>query len=169
MSENEITYRHMTAEDLDQVVELDQHSFPTPWPRKSFEFELNENKASNLWVAEVEEGGANKIIGYVVVWLLVDEAHIGTITVDDAYRRQRTAFTLLCKSMTELQEKGAVTATLEVRESNAAGQNLYRKFGFQLVGKRPAYYQDNQEDAMIMEMRELDRDHLMIIGCLKLE
>ncbi len=166
MSEKEIIYRYMTPEDLDQVVELDQHSFPTPWPRKSFEFEINENKASNMWVAEVED---NKIVGYVVLWLLVDEAHVGTITVDETYRRQRIGFTLLCKSMTELQEKGAVTATLEVRESNAAGQNLYRKFGFQLVGKRPGYYQDNHENAMIMEMRELDRDHLMIIGCLKLE
>lgn len=169
MSKIEINYRHMTPEDLDQVVELDQHSFATPWPRKSFEFEINENEASTIWIAEVEENGAQKIVGYIVLWLLVDEVHIGTLTVDDNYRRNRIAFTLLCKSMTELQAKGAVTATLEVRESNAAGQNLYRKFGFQLVGKRPAYYKDNQEDAMIMEMRELDKDHLMIIGCLKLE
>jgi ribosomal-protein-alanine N-acetyltransferase len=73
---------------------------------------------------------------------------------------------LLCKAFDTLIEKGAQNAALEVRDSNAAAQAMYRRFGFQLVGRRPAYYKDNGEDAILMTLFDLDRQHLANIACL---
>src|SRR5690606_17665655 len=134
-----VTVRRMTAADLDAVCDLEQRSFASPWPRRSFEFELNENRASHSWVAEVD--GA--LVGMVILWLLVDEAHIATIAVDEGWRGRGIAARLLCAALEHLAGLGAVSAALEVRASNAAALRLYRRFGFVEVGRRKGYYQDN--------------------------
>ncbi len=165
MKTSELTLRRMAIEDIDVVHDLDTRSFPTPWPKKSYHFELNENKTAHAWVAEVETPEGKKIVGMVVVWLLVNQAHIATLAVDEDYRRQRVAFKMLCASLGHLVKQGAISATLEVRESNGVAQILYRRFGFQLVGRRPAYYKNNGEDAILMTLNHLDDDHLSIIRC----
>lgn len=167
MNVEELIIRRMDAGDLDQVHALETRSFPTPWPYKSFEFELKENRAARLWVAEAVNPAEKKIVGMIIAWLLVDEIHIATIAVDGAYRRQKIATQLICTALSELMGQGAVTATLEVRESNTAAQNLYRRFGFQLAGRRPGYYHDNGEAAILMTLRTLDKDHLTKISCLE--
>lgn len=165
MSTMEIVIRKMAAADLEQVQALDQASFPTPWPAKSFQHELEKNKAGHLWVAEKTTGdGQKKIIGMIVVWLLVDEAHIATIAVDEAHRRQGIGSQLIFIALSHLVDKGAIEATLEVREKNAAAQALYRGFGFRPVGRRRAYYRDSGEDAIIMALRGLDNEHLMTVA-----
>jgi len=165
MSMAEIALRKMVAADLEQVHALDEASFPTPWPAKSFRFELEENKAAHLWVAEeTTEEGQKGIIGVIVVWLLVDEAHIATIAVDSAHRRQGIASQLIFIVLSHLVEKGAIEATLEVRENNFAAQALYGGFGFKPVGRRRAYYKDSGEDAIIMALRNLDTEHLMAVA-----
>ena len=166
MKDSPITIRSMAAEDLEQVHALDQRSFSTPWPLKSFQFELHKNEAAYLWVAETEDkNGSKEVIGVIVVWFLVDLAHIATLAVDEGHRRSRIATRLICTALNYLVEQGAESATLEVRESNIAAQMLYRRLGFQLVGRRPAYYKDNNEDAILMTLHTLDRDHLDIINC----
>ncbi len=165
MSTAEIIIRRMVAEDLEQAHALDQASFPTPWPAKSFRYELEKNKAAHLWVAEkITEDGERKIIGSIVVWLLVDEAHIATIAVDETQRRQGIASQLIFTVLSHLVDKGAVEATLEVRENNFAAQALYQGFGFQAVGRRRAYYKDSGEDAIIMALRQLNAEHLMNVA-----
>jgi ribosomal-protein-alanine N-acetyltransferase len=165
MSTTEITIRRMTAEDLEQVQTLDQASFPTPWPAKSFQHELEKNKAGHLWVAEkTTEDDQKKIIGMIVVWLLVDEAHIATIAVDAPHRRQGIGSQLLFTALSHLVNKGAVEATLEVRENNRAARTLYESFGFQPVGRRRAYYRDSGEDAIIMALHGLDDEYLMTVA-----
>jgi ribosomal-protein-alanine N-acetyltransferase len=161
-----ITIRKMTPEDVEDVFELDQRSFTTPWPKKSFSFEVSENKAARLWVAEEENGGGKQIVGMIVCWLLVDEAHIATLAVDEDHRRQRIASALLCTALTAMMAEGAISAALEVRAGNAAAQSIYRRFGFQLVGRRPGYYKDNGEDAILMTLRDLDEQHLSNIACI---
>lgn len=163
-----ITIRSMAAEDLEQVHALDQRSFPTPWPLRSFQFELHKNEAAYLWVAEAEnENRSKEVVGVIVVWFLIDLAHIATLAVDEGHRRSKIATRLICTALTHLVAQGAESATLEVRESNIAAQRLYRRLGFQLVGRRPAYYKDNNEDAILMTLHTLDEDHLDIIGCNK--
>ena len=155
-----LTLRYMTTADVDAVHALDSRSFSLPWPRRSFVFEITENKASHCWVAELDEDGEKYIIGVIVCWLLVDEIHIATIAVDPNYRRKGIATAMLLFAITKLAAKGAKQATLEVRQSNFAAQSMYRKFGFVVVGQRRAYYKDTGEDALLMTLYQIDPDKM---------
>lgn len=150
--------RLMREDDLDHVVAIDRMSFSLPWPENSYRYELFENKNSRLWVAELTDlAGVVKVVGAVVVWLIIDEAHIATLAVHPDYRRMGIGQRLLVEVLKDARQMGMVTTTLEVRLGNQAAQELYRKFGFQIVGHRPRYYRDNHEDALIMtvEMKKL--------------
>lgn len=143
--------RRMTLDDLAQVVAIDKASFSLPWPERSFRFEISDNSASRAWVAE-EDG---KVVGAIVAWLLVDEAHIATIATHPDFRRRGIASKLLSHALRMMMNEGALTSVLEVRESNLAAQEMYRKFGFEESGRRPRYYKDNSEDAILMTLRDL--------------
>jgi len=141
----------MQVGDIDRVVAIDQMSFSLPWSVNSYRYELVENKHSHLWVAETNgSSGTPDLVGAVVVWLIVDEAHIATLAVHPAYRRLGIGQRLLEVTLKDALNMKMVTATLEVRTSNLAAQALYQKFGFQVVGRRLRYYQDTKEDALIM-------------------
>jgi [ribosomal protein S18]-alanine N-acetyltransferase len=156
-----ILIRRMQATDLDQVQAIDKISFTMPWPDSTYKYELFENQGSILWVAEaLEAGGSERVVGMVVVWLVVDEAHIATIAVHPDYRGQGIGQELLCAGLIESLEKGMRKATLEVRAHNLAAQRLYRRFRFELAGVRPRYYRDNFEDALIMTAHGLDQNYL---------
>jgi ribosomal-protein-alanine N-acetyltransferase len=166
-----VSIRRMSADDLVRVHELDQLCFTSPWPKKTFRSQLEENKAASLWVAVLGESAQTPglIVGAIVTWLVVDEVHIATLSVDPDFRRARIATRLICTALRDGVSRGATASTLEVRASNGAAQRLYYKFGYQLVGRRPGYYQDNGEDAILLTLHDLDEMHLDIIGCLKLE
>ena len=144
--------RRMTLDDIAQVVAIDTASFSLPWPERSFRFEVSDNPASRAWVAEID----GTIAGMIVAWLLVDEAHIATIATRLDFRRQGIARKLLIFSLQSMMSEGALTSVLEVRESNAAAQEMYRKFGFEESGRRPRYYRDNDEDAILMTLHKLE-------------
>jgi ribosomal-protein-alanine N-acetyltransferase len=146
--------RKMTLDDVPAVVDLDQKSFSLPWPERSFRFELTDNPASRCWVAEVDE----KIVGMIVVWLIVDEAHVATIATHPDFRRKGIAKMLLSHTLRKLIEQGARSSFLEVRASNLAAQELYRKFGYEETGRRRRYYKDNDEDAILMNLSSLSED-----------
>ena len=152
-----ITIRSMEWRDLETVSEIDKLSFSLPWPKNAFEFELRENPAARLWVAETEDPALVKprVIGVLAIWFIVDEIHISTLAVHPEYRRQGTARRLLAEALASCKQLGAVSATLEVRTSNLAAQALYDKFGFRIAGRRLKYYQDNQEDALLMTLADL--------------
>jgi ribosomal-protein-alanine N-acetyltransferase len=156
-----ISIRPMKSEDLPQVQKIDRLSFSMPWPSSAYEYELHENPLSLLWVAEAQTPEeAAKVVGMIVVWLIVDEAHIATIAVLPEFRGQGIARCLLVTSLQEVIGRGFRIATLEVREGNIAAQNLYRRFGFTTVGVRPKYYRDNNEDGLIMTVYNLDQAYL---------
>jgi ribosomal-protein-alanine N-acetyltransferase len=150
-------FRPMQLEDVEQVHAIDVMSFSVPWPASSYRFELQENPASLLWVAEamVPEGKPD-VIGMIVVWLILDEAHIATIAVHPDYRGRGIGGEILTVALRESARKGAKKATLEVRAGNEIARKLYGSFGFQVVGQRSRYYQDNNEDALIMSVSDLD-------------
>jgi ribosomal-protein-alanine N-acetyltransferase len=148
--------RRMTLEDIPAVVELDQISFSLPWPERSFRFELTDNPASRCWVA-VADG---HVVGMIVTWIFVDEAHIATIATHPAYRRQGIARKLLTYTLESALREGAQSSFLEVRESNLAAQEMYRKFGYVEVGRRKRYYRDNNEDAILMNLEKINADRL---------
>ena len=147
-----VTLRPMTLEDVPTVAELDRISFSLPWPERSFRFEVTENECSRCWVAETD----GRIVGMLVLWVIVDEAHIATIAVYPDYRRRGIGEHILRETLKSAKEEGAVRATLEVRAGNRAAQEMYRKFGFEMVGTRPCYYKDNNEDAILLTLQNLD-------------
>lgn len=145
--------RRMTLEDLPAVIELDKLSFSLPWPERSFRFELTDNPASRCWVIETDE----RIVGMLVAWMLVDEAHIATLATHPDHRRQGIARKLLEHALRYMAQEGAVSSFLEVRESNAAAREMYRKFGYEETGRRKRYYKDTGEDAILMTLKGLER------------
>jgi ribosomal-protein-alanine N-acetyltransferase len=146
----EAVIRPMTLGDLPEVLRIDRASFPLPWSERSYRFELTENPASHMLVVVSREGRETRLVGYAGFWIFVDEAHISTLAVGPNYRRMGFGAELLRSVLDEAARIGADMATLEVRVSNQAAVNLYHKFGFQIVGKRPKYYHDNGEDALLM-------------------
>ncbi len=160
-----ITIRPMVADDLERVHEIDVLSFSAPWPLSSYRFELFENPAGRLWVADAHLSENSKlVVGMIIVWLLVDETHIASIAVHPDYREQGIARKLLITALRSSYAWGARMATLEVRVSNLAAQSLYRDFGFEVVGRRPRYYIDNNEDALIMSLNDMDEEYFEGFG-----
>jgi [ribosomal protein S18]-alanine N-acetyltransferase len=153
-----LAIRRMTTDDVPAVVELDQKSFSLPWPERSFRFELTDNPASRCWVAELE----GQIVGMIVAWLLVDEAHIATIATHPDFRRKGIGKRLLSHALQHLMDEGARSSFLEVRESNLAAQDMYRKFGYEETGRRRRYYKDNDEDAILMNLDSLNVERLLL-------
>lgn len=150
--------RKMTLEDIPAVVQLDQVSFSLPWPERSFRFEVTDNPASRCWVAEIDR----RIAGMVVAWLFVNEVHIATIATHPDFRQLGIGSRLLAHTLLQALEEGARSSFLEVRESNLAAQEMYRKFGYKEAGRRRRYYRDNDEDAILMSLEPLNRDHLIL-------
>ncbi|HHW12804.1 MAG TPA: ribosomal protein S18-alanine N-acetyltransferase [Firmicutes bacterium] len=136
----------MTLDDLPEVLAIEEQCFPVPWSRSAFLYELLENERAYYCVAKT----ATKVVGYVGMWVILDEGHITNLAVDPAYRRKGIGRALLEHLITEGKKRGVRFLTLEVRSSNLVAQQLYRKLGFYEAGVRPGYYQDNQEDAIIM-------------------
>jgi len=152
--------RPMQEVDLEQVHAIDQMSFSLPWPASSFRYELFENPNSLLWVAEIEvQGGQRQVVGAIVIWLVVDEAHIASIAVHPDYRTRCIGSRLLVTALEETIRKGCRSATLEVRAGNLISQDFYRRFRFEVVGRRPRYYRDNNEDALLMTLDGLGLDY----------
>jgi len=143
----------MTADDIPAVVALDQISFSMPWPERSFRFEVTANPASRCWVAEAD----GRIVGMIVAWLFVDEVHIATLATHPDFRRQGIARQLLLHVLQLAVTEGAVSSFLEVRAGNVAAQDMYHKFGYKQSGRRPRYYKDNSEDAILMTLEGLQK------------
>lgn len=141
--------RPMIMGDLDQVLEIERSSFPTPWSTALFEREM-ELDFSYIFVLELNR----EIIGYINFWLSVGEAHIMSIAVKEEYRKSGIGSYILRYSMNMARRLGGEYVYLEARISNSAAHALYRKNGFELIGIRRKYYTDTKEDALIMA-REL--------------
>lgn len=139
--------RKMETRDIDAVHLIDQASFNLPWRRETYEMELEENNFAVYFVVETEDGD---IVGYVGLWLIVDEAQITNIAVHPKYRGHKIGEKLFGFAMQYAIGEGAGLLSLEVRVSNTVAQNLYRKFGLIEGGIRKGYYTDNGEDAVVM-------------------
>lgn len=148
--------RRMRRADVAEVFALEQRIFPTPWTQKSYEFELERNPASEQWVIEAgSEEGEAQVVAYSVCWMLGDEIHIANIAVAPRFRRKGLGRRLLAHVLTLAAEKSMQSATLEVRAGNQAAQALYASFGFVEIGRRPRYYSDNHEDALLLQLPRL--------------
>lgn len=154
---NQVVLRPMVLADVDQVMAIEQVSFPTPWPQEAFVYELTRNSNAECWVAEITPGiQGPQVVGSTIIWLGPDAAHIGTLAIHPDYRRHGIGQSLLAKALIECHVRGANQAYLEARIGNAPAQALYRKMGFQPIGVEKKYYTDSDEDALIMLLSPID-------------
>ena len=133
--------------DVDGVFEVECECFSTPWSKKSFLGEL-QNEHTVYLVAKDGE----KVIGYAGVWCVLGDADITNIAVLADFRHQGVGKKLLERLIFEAEKRGSENIRLEVRKSNEAAISLYEKFGFLKVYIREKYY-DNKEDALILEKK----------------
>lgn len=151
-----LTIRPMTLDDVAQAAQIDRMSFSLPWSEYSFKHEVAENENTRAYVAELKQSdGKSSIAGLVIIWLVLDEVHVGTIAVHPENRRMGIGRLLMVKALQESAEQGSKLVYLEVRRSNLAAIRMYQEFGFQIVGERKKYYQDNGEDALLMTLPDL--------------
>lgn len=143
---NRTKMRPMTHEDLPTIMELEKENFATPWHLEHFEYELDENPFSKLFVLEMDQ----KILGYYGIWITFEECQITTIAVSDEFKGKGYGNVLMEHLIHEAKEALCERISLEVRVSNERAQNLYRKYGFENISIRRGYYEDNHEDAYVM-------------------
>lgn len=141
-----IQLQDMSIDDIDQVCEIENLSFKTPWSRESFEAEISGNNLARYVVAKVD----GKVAAYGGMWIVLDEGHITNIAVHPDYRGMKLGEKLVLSMLEKARSCGALNITLEVRTSNTVARNLYRKLGFVDSGIRKGYYSDTGEDAAIM-------------------
>lgn len=138
----------MEIEDLPEIMHIEKSSFSIPWSESAFINELNK-KHSYTRVAESN----NRVVGYICINYIFNEAHILNLAVHPEHRRQGIATILMKDAIINLIKKGCIYYYLEVRESNIVAQKFYSKFGFKIAGRRKKYYQLPDEDAILMMLR----------------
>ena len=136
----------MNEVHVTQVAELEKCCFPDPWSEKSIASELSNQLA--LWLVAEDNG---VVTGYIGSQTVPDESDMMNVAVHPDYRRRGIAEALVNTLCDALKERGSVSLTLEVRASNEPAKALYEKLGFEQVGRRPNYYRNPKEDALILK------------------
>ncbi|MEW8626624.1 MAG: ribosomal protein S18-alanine N-acetyltransferase [Candidatus Thiodiazotropha sp.] len=145
--------RPMQEEDLTQVFALEVEVYPFPWTEGIFQDCLR--VGYSCWVVTMDD----LVIGYGVMSVVIDEAHILNICVAPKWQRRGLGEKLLRRLLKVAGQHGAETVFLEVRVSNQAALQLYEKIGFVEVGMRKAYYpdhNDSREDALLLSLEGFD-------------
>jgi [ribosomal protein S18]-alanine N-acetyltransferase len=146
LPEGPITVRRATPGDLDAIMAIEEASFSAPWPRDAMLDEIVKNDWSVVLVAAL----SGEIVGFAVYWVVADERHLQNLATTPASRRLGVGDALVRHVVEDGKRGGAQFVVLEVRASNEAAKGLYAGFGFQSIGVRRKYYQDNDEDAIVM-------------------
>lgn len=147
--------RRMRSDDLGEVMEIERAAFRHPWSTELFRRELEHDWSTILVCLEplTSASGSRateRIVGFLIYWLVHDEVHILNVAVGPEHRRKGVARALMLETEKRAQTAGASLMTLEVRRSNIAALELYKEFDYRAVGVRPNYYVDEGEDAIVM-------------------
>jgi len=153
-SPEEITILRMSEHDLLEVVEIEEQSGLSRWGWAAYYAELQGGNRDLMLVARPSQSDieSTPILGYVVARETAGEFHINNFAVRPAYRRRGIGTALLQRVLQEARRRHASAAFLEVRSTNHAAQTLYEKSGFKAVARRPNYYSEPKEDAVVMTL-----------------
>jgi len=142
----ELSIREMTIDDVEEVHDLDEKCFSSPWTKHIYYREVKDNHFAHYFVIEKDE----VIIGYFGLWIVADDAQITNIAVLPQYRGYGIGKHAFGFAMQYAIQEGAAQLSLEVRISNTVAQKMYESFGLKKGGIRKEYYPDNKEDAYVM-------------------
>ena len=140
----------MEPADLPEVMAIEMLSFPNPWHESTFRGEIQHRPISFPLV--VVHQVLNRVIGYIIFWVIGEEAQINNIAVHPDFRRLGVGEQVLRQVIVQLRTSGVTMVTLEVRPSNTGAQTLYRKLGFRMIGLRKGYYTNPPEDAFVLAL-----------------
>ena len=136
----------MRGAHVAQVAALEKLCFSDPWSENSVASELH--NPLSFWLVAVED---DAVAGYIGSQSVMGESDMMNVAVHPDYRRKGYAEALVLALCDELKERGNTTLALEVRASNEPAKALYEKLGFTLAGRRPNYYRNPREDALILK------------------
>lgn len=152
---NFLELKPLTSQLLPSVLELDRLCFGGLWTLEGYQRELASPNSELLVLSapppdRLERGESERLVGLGCLWAILDEAHITLLGIHPAFQQQGLGQALLAYLLAAAAQRQLERATLEVRVSNRAALGLYQKFGFRQAGRRRSYYQDTNEDALIM-------------------
>ena len=133
-------------EHLDDILLMEQQCFSVPWTRDQLAAQMSDSMY--IFLAAEDESG--RAVGYVGLMYVLDEGYISNVAVSPSRRREGIADMLLTELYARAKAKKLSFLTLEVRESNAPAQSLYKKHGYTEVGMMKGYYSLPKEDAVLM-------------------
>lgn len=154
-NESGIAIVQMSEHDLLEVVEIEEQSGLSRWGWHAYYAELHGGNRELMLVAkpiQLRDTERRQIAGYIVARETAGELHINNVAVREQYRRRGYGSLLLGRVIDEARKKQATTAFLEVRSGNSPAQALYQKCGFRAIARRPNYYSDPTEDAVVMSL-----------------
>jgi ribosomal-protein-alanine N-acetyltransferase len=143
--ETRLRYGLLHETYLPAIMEIEKEAYPEPWTVGMFREEMRSER-SYFYLAFAGES----LIGYSGFWLVLDEAHITSLTVAQDFRGYGYGREQLVHLLATGEEHGVHTYTLEVRVSNERARRLYESAGFRAVGVRKGYYSSTREDAIVM-------------------
>jgi ribosomal-protein-alanine N-acetyltransferase len=142
----DIEITRMRRRHLRGIMAIERQVYPRPWSPSLFVSEMTTGRNRAYLVALA----GRAVVGYAGLISYGDEAHVTTIAVDPEFQRLKIGTKLLYELVREALELGARAVSLEVRVTNWGAQRLYGRFGFRPVGVRRNYYQETNEDALVM-------------------
>lgn len=159
-----IKIEKLKKEHLDAIMEIESACYGEHhWSKDSFESEI-ESQISHYFCVLVND----VVAGYMGFWEIIDEAHITTLAIHPDFRHRKLAKILILNALDFCYNKKIKYLTLEVRVSNDDAIKLYETFGFSSLGVRKKYYQNNNEDALIMWTKDIfSSNYKEIYNCLK--
>ena len=153
----DVGIRKMEMRDLDEVMAIENVSFPTPWSRRLMTEEIFRDFSDTLVAVPAGGGG---VLGYAVCWAVADESHLLNIAVRPDARGRGVGSALLRECIRRGARCGSGRIHLEVRAGNGPAIRMYEREGFSQVGFRRGYYTDTGEDAVLLsrDLKESDAE-----------
>jgi ribosomal-protein-alanine N-acetyltransferase len=144
-------FMRMQADDLNEVLDIENDVYPYPWTRGNFLDSLY--SGYETWILRDAVG---TLAGYFLMMFAVDEAHLLNITVRRGLHGKGIGRLQLDKVASLARERGMTSVLLEVRPSNQRALAVYSRYGFVQIGSRKAYYpaaDNTREDAIVMRFQ----------------
>ena len=148
-----LTTEIMRRRHLRRVLEIEEQVYPRPWTHRTFVSELNHMRLGSRWYLVAYVG--DRVVGYAGMMFAGSDAHVTNVAVDPEWQGRGVATEMMLDLAIIARDRGCEAMTLEVRHTNVAAQNLYRRFGFVPAGVRKRYY-ENTDDAIIMWCHGVD-------------